>query len=252
MPLQTKALTKCTTGALLALLFGGCGPTPDTTSGPPTLPANFAVRPMFKLRDGRDIQAGTAFSATMDGSAPVLISAMHLFGEAGGLINDLPGSTLPEAIASVGLYDMEYGKPLASAGIELIRDGKATDFSTGDCSPDVVAFAMDSHSGLGVLPLAKSNPTVGARVWAVGREYKDEGADAKLYAGNVSDVKDTAITIDEETPYDGKGFSGGPVVNAQGEVIGTTIGSGSSGGRTHAFLNPVESIRKHLLTAGVH
>src|SRR5690242_16938525 len=87
--------------ALGLLLLTGCGgPRPDRSIPPPTIPANFAVRPLFQLRDGRQIQAGTAFAATMDGGSPVLLSAMHLFGEAGGLDHDLPGTTLPEAIAS--------------------------------------------------------------------------------------------------------------------------------------------------------
>lgn len=231
------------------LLLTGCGPRVDKSVPPPHIPANFAVRPLFKLQDGREIQAGTAFAATMDGGAPVLISAMHLFGEAGGLDHDLPGASLPEAIAAVELYDMEYGQPLARAGAELIRDGKATDFSTGDCSQDVVAFALDPKASLGVLPLAKTNPTVGTRVWAVGREYKDHGAEARLYAGTVTEVKDTALSVEEDVAYEGQGFSGGPVVNARGEVIGTTIGSGKSFGRAITYLNPVESIRRRLRTA---
>lgn len=234
---------------MIGLLLAGCGPHPDMNTPPPKIPANFAVRPLFKLQDGRDIQAGTAFAATVDGGTPVLLSAMHLFGEAGGLEQDLPGATLPETIASVTLYDMDYGQPLDKAGQELIRDGKATDFSTGDCSPDVVAFALDPKTQLGILPLAKTNPTVGTRVWAVGREYKDKGAEAKLYGGTVTSVKETAISVEEDAAYEGQGFSGGPVVNTRGEVIGTTIGSGKSFGRAITYLNPVTSIRRHLQTA---
>ena len=245
-------LTQTALGIVLGVsLLVGCGPHVDRNTPPPTVPANFAVRPLFQLRDGHQIQAGTAFATTLDGSPPVLLSAMHLFGEAGGLDHDLPAATLPEAISAVAVYDMEYNQPLAHAGAELIRDSKAADFEANDMSQDVVAFALDANVPLGVLPLAKTNPAVGTRVWAVGREYKDHGATAKLYGGTITEVKATNIVMEEDTPFEGRGFSGGPVVNAQGQVIGTVIGGGKIYGHAVSLLNPVESIRRHLQTAGI-
>jgi hypothetical protein len=242
----------------LVLLSAGCGASPkepdaptslesQASWSPPGIPANFAVRPIFRLRDGQTISAGTAFAASMDGAPPVLISAMHLFGEAGGLQRDLPASTLPESVQSVTLYDMDYGRRVASAGKELIRDGKAMDFKSTDCSPDVVAFTLQSHVPLGSLPLAKQNPSMGIRVWAVGREYSDKGSSAKLYAGTVVESNDSHITVKEAVPFEGRGFSGGPVINARSEVVGTYLASGKTNfGNTFAYLNPVSSIRRHL------
>lgn len=238
---------------LSLLLLTGChsrSPKTAQNLAPPTPPKNLAVRPYVLLKDGRKIEAGTAFGATLDGGKPILLSALHLFGDAGGLQSDIPPDSLPDLVQEVGLFDMEYGQKLGSAGKGLLRDGyPLREEGSIDCSGDLVAFELPAGTSVGYAPIAAQNPEVGERVWVVGKEYKQPGATANLYAGTVVEVLSTDIAVEEDIPFDGRGFSGGPVVNAKGELVGMVIGSDNKSGKRYSILNPIEAIRRRLKAA---
>ena len=241
---------------LSLLLLAGCRPQTSRTAQnlpPPTLPSNLAVRPRVLLTDGRKIEAGTAFGATLDGSKPILLTALHLFGEAGGLQSDIPPQSLPDQVQDITLFDMEYGSQLGTTGRGLLRDGypMRDDGPYVDCSGDIVAFQLPEGIAIGSAPIAAENPEVGERVWIVGKEYKEKGPTANLYSGVVAEVSTGVIALEEDVPFDGRGFSGGPVVNAKGEVVGTVIGSAEKLGKKYSLLNPIEAIRSRLKAANI-
>lgn len=216
---------------------------------PPTLAANFVVRPVFVLRDRRTIRAGTAFGAKVDGGEPVLLSALHLFGEAGGLKAEVPPARIPEVVAGVVLFDMGYGRQVGSAGAGLLRDGFPMGTRGDDYTGDLVAFRLAKQSGIGTAPLAAANPDTGTRVWLVGREFTRPGAMAALYPAVVTQAVDKGLLITMDSRVDLTGFSGAPAVNAQGEIVGMTLGGGQQGGKQLAILNPVAAMRERLKAA---
>lgn len=216
---------------------------------PPPLPANLAVRPTFKLKDGRRVEAGTAFGATMDGGKPVLLSVLHLLGEAGGLDEQIPAEQVPDVVTAVSLFNMDRSRLLGTAGKGLLREG----FPIGegrtesDCRGDIVAFQLPQPSGIGVAPLAKTNPSFLARVWVVGKEFSKPGAAAELFSGVVWMSTHKNIVVMMQTPFDLSGFSGAPAVNEQGEIVGIVVSGGSGReGKPIVLLNPVADVRKKL------
>ncbi len=182
-----------------------------------------------------------------------MLTALHLFGEAGGLQNDIPAQSLPDEVKEITLFDMEYGSQLGTAGRGLLRDGypMRDDGPYVDCSGDVVAFQLPEGIAMGSAPLAARNPEVGQRVWIVGKEYKEKGPTANLYSGTIAEVSTGVIALVEDVPFDGTGFSGGPVVNAKGEVVGTVIGSAEKFGKKYSLLNPIAAIRSRLKAANI-
>jgi hypothetical protein len=217
---------------------------------PPTLPANLAVRPTFTLKDGHTVEAGTAFGATMDGGEPVLLSALHLLGEAGGLDKQIPAQQVPDVVAAVSLFNMDRSRLLGTAGKGLLREGQplGEGRTEGDCRGDIVAFRLSKQSGVGVAPLAKANPGFSTPVWVVGKEFSQSGAAAEAFPGVVWVSTRKALVVVMRTRVDLSGFSGAPVVNAQGEIVGMVIGGGDSGqgGTSVALLNPVVAMREKL------
>lgn len=217
---------------------------------PPPLPANLAVRPTFELKDGRRVEAGTAFGATMDGGEPVLLSALHLLGEAGGLDKQIPAKQIPDVVTAVSLFDMDRSRLLGTAGKGLLREGQpiGEGRTEGDCRGDIVAFRLSQQSSIGVAPLAKTNPGFSTLVWVVGKEFSKSGATAEAFPGVVWVSTRKALVVVMRTPMDLSGFSGAPVVNAQGEIVGMVIGGGESGqsGLPVALLNPVAAMREKV------
>ncbi|MDW8365340.1 MAG: DUF4190 domain-containing protein [Abditibacteriales bacterium] len=216
---------------------------------PPPLPTNFVVRPTFTLKDGRRVEAGTAFGATMDGGEPVLLSALHLLGQAGGLDKQIPAEQVPDVVTAVTLFNMDRSQRVGVAGKGLLREG----FPIGegptesDCRGDIVAFQLSKQSRIGVAPLAKENPPFLSRVWVVGKEFSKAGAAADLLPGLVWMPTHKNIVVVMQTPFDLSGFSGAPAVNEKGAIVGMVVG-GSSGrdGRPIVLLNPVADVRKQL------
>jgi hypothetical protein len=76
------------------------------------------------------------------------------------------------------------------------------------------------------LPLAKADPKVGDRVWAVGCEMAKPISDEHLFPGEVVEVLGGGFTFKKLVAFDPRGFSGGPVINAQGQVIGNVLAGG--------------------------
>jgi hypothetical protein len=223
----------------------------EPPKNPPALPANLAVRPTFPLKDGRIVEAGTAFGATMDGGEPVLLSALHLFNEAGGLDKQIPAEQIPDVVTGVMLFNMDRSQQLGVAGKGLLREG----FPIGegptetDCRGDIVAFRLPKPSGVGVAPLAQTNPGFLTRVWLVGKECSKPGANAELFPGVVWMSTHKNVIVMMKTPANLSGFSGAPTVNEKGEIVGIVAGGGyGQDGKPVALLNPVAAIREKLKT----
>jgi hypothetical protein len=226
----------------------GCSTKPSKPPVAPTLPRNFAVRPAFLLKDGREVEAGTAFGAKLDNGKTVLLSVLHLLGEAGGLEKDIPAAQVPDVVKTVELYDMGYEKLYGEAGRGLLRDGYplGSQGDDEDCSGDLIAFELPSQSGVAALPLAAQNPKVGETVWVVGKVYTHDGPVADRYEGTISEVTEKFIDVDMDVPFEVAGFSGAPVVNARGEVVGIVVSGMKLLSYMSVSLNPIASVRQRL------
>ena len=97
------------------------------------------------------------------------------------------------------------------------------------------------------LTLAATEPAVGDWVWVVGREFGLPPGDELLYLGQITEVADGAYVLKQRDPFDGHGFSGGPVVNRKGEVVGNVVagGPGLLSGAT------VGTLRRRLAEHGI-
>ena len=236
--------------ALTTAVLTGCArrrSVPNVPPPPSEQAANFVFRPAFALAGGREIVAGTAFAARVNGKAPpMLLSALHLFGPAGGLRVQMRPARLPNEVQSVALLTMDNSHQLGLAGRALLRDGYPLSLN-GDCSGDIVAFALPRDTP--ALTLAPADPTINTRVWVMGQAVGDNGPTPRLYRGVVRDVKPTALTVVMDRKHDQTGMSGAPVVNRQGQVVGMLIGGGEVLGKTAALCNPVSAMRRRLAAA---
>jgi Trypsin-like peptidase domain len=133
-----------------------------------------------------------------------------------------------------------------------VHVGKSADVHQADPDgqPDLTRDLV-IHPVLGTwpkpLPLAAADPPVGECVWAVGREALAPPGDEQLYRGRIVEVAGGCYLLEKDADFDPHGFSGGPVVNARGEVVGNVVAGGGNriGGAT------VTTLRRRLREQGI-
>jgi hypothetical protein len=128
---------------------------------------------------------------------------------------------------SVRMKTMDGQRRIESLGTTLLA-GSGVDLkhplSNGwpDMTHDLVVRPI-AGSWAQPLRLAKTDPRKGDWVWAVGCEAREPPGDERLFRGCVSQVANGGFVFEKIDPFDPRGFSGGPVVNASGEVVGNVL-----------------------------
>ena len=222
------------------------GSHPSRSAGLPAVGV-FVVRPEF-LVQGQPLAAGTAFAAKWEGEArPILLTALHLFGPAGGLNFALAGEQLPGAVASVTLRDLATDAEIGRGGSAILLRGC---YPLGrDAAGDVAAFWLTPDVRLSPVPLARELPNSGHRVWLAGQTIDAPNAPQQLFAATVSEANQTRLVYVFDRRIELQATSGAPVVNAAGELVGIHLGGGEQLGKSMGIANPVTSIREKLGSA---
>ncbi len=240
----------------LAVVVGGVGWVRQTIEtpppSPPTIPAHTALRPAFLLRSGKPFAAGTAVAAIPPaGRAPVLLTAYHLFGPAGGLDRVVPAEELDHEILGVVLMPFGSTAPAARARGSLLRTGRAFEgeATTSKAKPppageDLAAFHLLPGAKVNALSLAARNPRFLEWVWLVGDEAEHEPQNQRLFPARVLSASRNAMLLRFHRAFPLKAFSGAPIVNRSGELVGLLLGG--EGERQTGVANPVASIRTRL------
>lgn len=229
---------------VLMILCVGCASAPATA---PVVSEGFVLRPLFQTVDG-ELAAGTAFVAEIPGSgARVLLSALHLFGENGGLDREIPPDELPAYVSGVHLAAAFDGSPVGTAeGPIEIPDASPMNEKPG--VGDIVAFRLAPEASLPAAPLAASNPAVGDTIWLAAEV--SGVADRHLFAAKVVEIdRADLIFIYEDPSLDLRATSGAALLNAAGEVVGINVGGGNDDGILFGFANSVDNFRGRLLNA---
>jgi hypothetical protein len=243
--------------ALPARWLGANQNLPDTpkqteTDAEPTLSAKAIGRPQFTKSDGKTWTAGTAVIARLDDGGTTLLSAQHLLGPDGGLEKEIPASE----IKAVLLHDFQ-NKHIPGVASKALPLKAVPEKSTKDVSADFVAFrfaADESETAgqeLAALPLAAENPKVNEPLWLAGRAVNETRAGNKgllLYPARAVLVEEGRLVIQLKDTLPLRAFSGAPVVNARGEIVGLLLSSNELFNMSFFVCNPVSALRARLKT----
>ena len=214
----------------------------EPTPTAPKLATNVALRPHFLLANGHQFAAGTAVCVrTQPGGAPLLLTALHLFGPAGGLTSGIAPDHLDEQVRAVAATDLTGSHLLARAQGTATHGGYPMT-PQGDVSGDVVGFRVAPQFKATVLPLAPNAPIEDAWLWMVGDVAGSKTPGQHLFPARVLIRGSHYTTVEFREDFPLSAFSGAPLVNSRGEVAGLLIGSE---GR-QAWIISARLIYKHL------
>ena len=231
---------------------------PTSTSGAaqsePTIADDVVFRPTFATDHG-EVAAGTAFAIQLPGyDEAIMLTALHLFGPAGGLEKDIPSERLGGAVRSIsleGCFNPER-KAAFKARTLMIEDSKPHP----ERSPagDIAAFWIPSETPIHALKLAPTPPAVGERVFLAAQVLIGASEEQRIHPATVFDVDHSKMGFVYE--FDNPDIhivatSGAPVLNQKGEVVAINLGGGKHENRSFGFGNPVTAFHLFLQTAAV-
>ena len=212
-------------------------------STPPPSPKAFrasprnAYRPTFVFADGKKASAGTAFIVKAPSGKKLAMTAAHVLD---------PKEWA--AVKSVLLSTMQ-DNPVAKLVGKPFYVGKGfdelpmLDRSAGifDTSEDFAIWNLPEKAALEVLELAEGEPKVNEWVWIIGQE---PGNPLLAYRCKVTVVKGGSFLLEATDRHAPRGFSGGPIVNGEGKVVGTMLAGDPAG--TSRQGATVGNIRKRI------
>lgn len=211
----------------------------------PVLPENTILRPSFELTN-ESFDAGTAFAVELkDKNVSLVLTAYHLFGEDGGLQEQIPASELPDRIKRVTFTDAYNDQACGECDKVLkIADAK----TNPSVNKDIAAIYYGDKLNANRLKLSSKLPKEGEAVWLAAATML--GTEPKLHKAKVISTSDKSLIFEyEESGIELTATSGAPIINSSGEVVGLNIGGGERLGVMNGIANPCTSIKKMLTKA---
>jgi S1-C subfamily serine protease len=205
--------------------------TPPPEKGP-EVAADASLRPHYLL-GGRPSAAGTAFIVRSKTGQLYMLSAAHV------MDNDAEW----QQVRAVTLKQMGGGE-VAKVKERPVFIGKPLD--VGGVPSDLVIWPLADGAKVTPLKLAAEDPKKNEWVWAVGQEPGSSGPQ-KLYRCKVTGTDSGGFTLKQHDTFEMRGFSGGPIINAKGEVVGSLL----AGKSPDMIISGVSSIRQRLVEAKV-
>lgn len=220
---------------------------PKTQSAPDW----YVFRPTFSTTEG-EVRAGTAFFIRLpDHSRPLLLTALHLLGPAGGMPKDVPPTEVPKVVKRLRLTDcFQASRELQLASEPLVIAAAAPARKPGKAG-DVLAFWGPSEKRTRELELATKTPGQGERVWLVASLRSGAPPEQWMHPAVLVGInkEGEAIYRFDNLKMELRATSGAPVLNKAGQVVAIHLGGGAEDGKLYGFGNPVERFRPHLETA---
>jgi hypothetical protein len=214
---------------------------------PPVVSTGMLFRPSFETAEGT-VEAGTAFAARVPGSQrPIIISALHLFGPAGGLDRNILPGRLPAVWRETQLLDCvtqrqlgpQPGRPLSLLGTRPLPEPS----SMGD----VVAYMPHEKGILHPWALAVEPAEPGERVWLVSEVLSGTSL---THAAVVEGMEDGWLIYRfDDATIELRATSGAPVVNKDHEVVAVNAGGGEQDGQVFGVGTPTQKFLEPLAKA---
>jgi S1-C subfamily serine protease len=199
---------------------------------PPPVSADAALRPHY-LIDGRVDAAGTAFVVRSKSGELYMLTAAHV------MDNDAEW----QQVRAVSLRQMGGGEA-AKVKDRPVFIGKP--LQVGGIPSDLVIWPLADGAKVTPLKLGAEDPKKNEWVWAVGQEQGSSGPQ-KLYRCKVTGSDSGGFTLLQHDRFEMRSFSGGPILNAKGEVVGSLL----AGKSPDMIISAVSSIRQRLAEAKV-
>lgn len=189
----------------------------------------------------RTLKGASSFLLTYQGNT-FAITARHLLGEAGGIEPEIGVNDLKKSLVKWEMIPRVVDNKEEET-IKVTADG--VDFSQS--SADILLLKVIS-SDYKIKPL-KPNfelPSLGEKLFLIGCPYSEVKCRQNSYEvifDGVYEV-DGSLICEIKSSVELAGFSGAPLVNGKGEVLGVLVSSGEENGKNYVIATHIKEIQK--------
>ena len=244
-----ETMTARWTVALLAPLWVLASCTTHSSDVPleGALAAQAAIcRPELTV-DHKPYEAGTAF--VVDGPRRLLVTAQHLFGEMGGLDEEIRWQDMPTRATAVRCHPFK-GKGEWTTGPALaIPDAHPVAATSTAEYKDIAAFPLTGQvDGLPALTLAEHEPASGSKVWLIAQIKGGDPAVLLHRATVVGHEQGALVYAFDDKRIELQATSGAPVVDAAGKLVGINLAGTTAEGSAdvQGVADSLDVVRKAL------
>lgn len=208
-------------------------------------------RPRFETAAGQS-EAGTAFAGTLSvGDPVVIVTALHLLGEAGGFPRDITGAEVIGYLHGLRLIDCVSGASLGNVAGRPLSLPQARSLPANSLHGDVVAFLPEADAAataqFNPLPLANRRAQPQEVIWMLAEVLDGRRL---THRGKVVGEQDGWLVYRFDSPINMTATSGAPIVDRYGEVVAVNAGGGEQDdGAILGFGTPVSKFRRAMADA---
>ncbi len=191
-------------------------PAAEWTASPTETWPQIVLTNRATFRGHSPLSGASAFLVQTSAGKVAAATGRHLLGSAGGVEPPVELETLRSKLKSWEVFPrtrptdtIVLGRPWATQPVSPLGDW--------------LLFEINSASWHGVQPLLPSRVavTIGSPVHLIGCPYSERDCTQNVYSGVVTEVlSDGRFRYTVSPAVDLRGFSGGPVVDARGHVVG--------------------------------
>jgi len=219
----------------------------DKSQHPPlTISMGTLFRPRFGTSEG-EVYAGTAFAAKLPGKSQTLIlTALHLFGPAGGLKTEIEADKLAKAWNKLIVEDCKTDNYFGEIRMQPLNLSGARPHPQKSELGDIAACTVTDPTAIEALPLSPRIPSNGERVWLVS---KLRGSRGLMHPATVERRENGWLLYSfTDRNIDIQSTSGAPIVDQKGKVVAVSTSSTQKDGKTIGCGTPVLNFYPTLAT----
>ena len=226
---KDKATIKKTTGNTVA-------PSVEKILGKQILLTNTAI-----FTNNRVLEGASGFLIKYNGTN-FAVTARHLLGEAGGVEPEVKINELSKNLIYWGMNVRAADKNSRNT-IKLSAAG--LDFSQSAHDIVLLKIVSDNNEIESLTPNF-TLPTKGEALFLIGCPYSETSCKQNSYPVKYSAFEKTeaALVCEIDSNVDLSGFSGAPLINAKGEVLGILVSGGSIAGKNFILATHIKEIQK--------
>jgi trypsin-like peptidase len=181
--------------------------------------------PEIRTDVGR-VNVGQVFSVRYQ-DREFFVTALHLFGPAGGLSRRIPPDDLTAVVNSVQLHDPATDE-IVHQDLIPVDTGFGTPLNPAaeviDASKDIAVFLSNDSPALDAFEIARESPSEGDTLYVIGYQRFVETSRVRRFRLSLVDADESHWVLKYHEPVDVSGMSGAPITNERGSLVSMLVG----------------------------